>query len=61
MSPLEFDGPNDHWCVSSIDMVSMLFELDTNIQKIRAAYGESEATVGITGHYHNLLRMWAEM
>lgn len=40
---------------------AMLFELDTNIQKLRGAYGESEATVGITGHYHNLLRMWAEM
>ena len=40
---------------------AMLFELDTNIQKLRAAYGESDATVGITGHYHNLLRMWAEL
>lgn len=40
---------------------AMLFELDTNIQKLRGAYGESEATVGVTGHYHNLLRMWAEM
>lgn len=40
---------------------AMLFELDTNIQKLRAAHGESEVTVGITGHYHNLLRMWAEM
>ncbi len=40
---------------------AMLFELDTNIQKLRAAHGESEATVGITGHYHNLLRMWAEI
>lgn len=40
---------------------AMLFELDTNIQKVRAAYGESDATVGITGHYHNLLRMWAEV
>lgn len=40
---------------------AMLFELDTNIQKLRGAYGESDATVGITGHYHNLLRMWAEM
>ncbi|QOY93364.1 Fe2+-dependent dioxygenase [Massilia sp. UMI-21] len=39
----------------------LLFELDTNIQKLRAAYGESEATVGVTGHYHNLLRMWAEL
>lgn len=40
---------------------ALLFELDRNIQKIRAAHGESEATVGITGHYHNLLRMWAEL
>lgn len=40
---------------------AMLFELDTNIQKLRGAYGESEATVGLTGHYHNLLRMWAEV
>jgi len=40
---------------------ALLFELDTNIQKLRAAHGESEATVGLTGHYHNLLRMWAEV
>jgi PKHD-type hydroxylase len=40
---------------------ALLFELDTNIQKLRAAHGESEATVGLTGHYHNLLRMWADM
>lgn len=39
----------------------MLFELDTNIQKLRAEHGDSEAVVGITGHYHNLLRMWAEV
>lgn len=40
---------------------ALLFELDTNIQKLRAAHGESEATVGLAGHYHNLLRMWAEV
>lgn len=40
---------------------ALLFELDANIQKLRAAHGETEAIVGITGHYHNLLRMWAEM
>ena len=40
---------------------ALLFELDTNIQKLRAAHGESDATVGLTGHYHNLLRMWAEI
>ncbi|WP_020655970.1 Fe2+-dependent dioxygenase [Massilia niastensis] len=39
----------------------MLFELDTNIQKLRAEYGDGEAVVGLTGHYHNLLRMWGEV
>ena len=39
----------------------MLFELDANIQKLRVEYGDGEAVVGLTGHYHNLLRMWAEM
>lgn len=40
---------------------SMLFELDAHIRKLRADHGEEEAIVGVTGHYHNLLRMWAEM
>jgi PKHD-type hydroxylase len=40
---------------------AMLFELDTNIQKLRQAHGDSEAIVGLTGHYHNLLRQWAEV
>ena len=40
---------------------AMLFELDTHIQALRGAHGESDATVGLTGHYHNLLRMWAEV
>ena len=40
---------------------SMLFELDTHIQALRAEHGDGEAIVGITGHYHNLLRMWSEV
>ena len=40
---------------------TMLFELDQNIQKLRAQLGDNETTVGLTGHYHNLLRMWAEV
>jgi PKHD-type hydroxylase len=39
---------------------AMLFELDQNIQRIRGEHGDSAATVGLTGHYHTLLRMWAE-
>ncbi len=40
---------------------AMLFDLDQHIQRLRAAHGDSEAMVGLTGHYHNLLRMWAEL
>lgn len=40
---------------------TMLFELDQNIQKLRGQHGDSEAMVGLAGHYHNLLRMWAEL
>jgi PKHD-type hydroxylase len=40
---------------------TMLFDLDQNIQKLRAQHGDNEATVGLAGHYHNLLRMWADM
>ncbi len=40
---------------------SLLFELDQNIQKVRAKVGDTEEAVGLTGHYHNLLRLWAEV
>ncbi|QMV74871.1 Fe2+-dependent dioxygenase [Comamonas piscis] len=39
---------------------AMLFELDQSIQRLRTQLGETEDTVALTGHYHNLLRMWAE-
>jgi PKHD-type hydroxylase len=39
---------------------AMLFDLDTNIQALRAKYGDGAEMVALTGHYHNLLRMWAE-
>jgi len=39
---------------------TMLYELDTTIQKLRGKHGESEEAVALTSHYHNLLRMWAE-
>ncbi|AKU23609.1 MULTISPECIES: Fe2+-dependent dioxygenase [unclassified Massilia] len=39
---------------------SMLFDLDQNIQKLRGAHGDNETMVGLAGHYHNLLRMWAD-
>ncbi len=38
---------------------SMLFELDQNIQRLRQRIGDSEEVVGLTGHYHNLVRQWS--
>jgi PKHD-type hydroxylase len=40
---------------------ALLFELDQNIQKLRARIGDCEETVSLTGNYHNLLRLWAEV
>jgi PKHD-type hydroxylase len=39
----------------------MLFDLDQNIQALREQVGDNEAVVGLTGHYHNLVRQWAEV
>jgi PKHD-type hydroxylase len=39
----------------------MLLELDQNIQSLRAKVGDSPEMVGLTGHYHNLLRQWSEV
>ena len=39
---------------------TMLFDLDQAILKLRGRVGETEETLALTGHYHNLLRMWAE-
>lgn len=39
----------------------MLFELDQSIQALRSRLGDTDETVALTGHYHNLLRMWSEV
>ena len=39
----------------------MLFELDQNIQALRAQVGDNEAVLGLTAHYHNLVRQWSEL
>src|SRR6187399_1098903 len=36
-----------------------LYRLDQTIQKIRGKHGETEETVALASHYHNLLRMWS--
>ena len=40
---------------------NMLYELDANIQSLRAKFGDCEEVVGLTGHYHNLLRQWGDV
>jgi PKHD-type hydroxylase len=38
----------------------LLFDLDTQIQKLRERLGDCVEVVALTGHYHNLLRRWAD-
>ena len=40
---------------------SMLYELDRNIQSLRQRLGDGDELVGLTGHYHNLLRQWSDV
>lgn len=40
---------------------TMLFELDQTIQKLRARLGDDAETLALSNHYHNLLRLWAEL
>jgi PKHD-type hydroxylase len=39
---------------------AMLFELDTAIQGLRAAHGDENEVIALTGLYHNLVRRWAD-
>lgn len=39
----------------------MLHELDCTIQQLRDKLGDTEEIVSLTGHYHNLLRQWAQI
>lgn len=40
---------------------TLLFDLDTSIQRINADAPEHQSVVQLTGVYHNLLRRWAEV
>jgi PKHD-type hydroxylase len=39
----------------------LLFEMDMAILELRETQGDSALTINLTGCYHNLLRMWAEV
>lgn len=38
----------------------LLFDLDMNIRKLRGQLGDTPEVLGLTAHYHNLMRQWAE-
>jgi PKHD-type hydroxylase len=40
---------------------SLLFDMDTAIQHLHRSGADADALVRLTGSYHNLLRMWAEV
>jgi len=40
---------------------TLLFDLDTAIQRISAERPEHPSALQLTGVYHNLLRRWAEL
>ncbi len=46
--------------VRSDEQRRRLYELDMNLLGLRQQHGDSDQTVGLTGVYHNLLRMWAD-
>lgn len=48
--------------VRSIEARRLLFDMDSHLMRLRASVGETDpAVIGLTGTYHNLLRMWAEV
>ena len=47
--------------VRSDEQRRLLFEMDRSLMKLRSEIGEADgAVVGLTGTYHNLLRMWID-
>ena len=40
----------------------LLFDMDSHLMRLRASVGETDpAVIGLTGTYHNLLRLWADV
>lgn len=46
--------------VRSDEQRRLLYELDMHLLALREAQGDTAPVVGLTGTYHNLLRMWSE-
>lgn len=46
--------------VRSDEQRRLLYELDMNLLALRQQHGDNAHTTGLTGVYHNMLRMWAD-
>ncbi len=46
--------------VRSDEQRRLLYEMDMALLSLRTRHGETQETTGLTGTYHNLLRMWAD-
>jgi len=46
--------------VRSDEQRRLLFEMDKQLIELRRLHGEGGPAIGLTGTYHNLLRMWAD-
>jgi PKHD-type hydroxylase len=47
--------------VRSDEQRRLLFDMDSHLMRLRTAVGETDpAVIGLTGTYHNLLRLWAD-
>ncbi|MEQ1685360.1 MAG: Fe2+-dependent dioxygenase [Burkholderiaceae bacterium] len=48
--------------VRSDEQRRLLFDMDTHLMRLRTSIGETDpAVIGLTGTYHNLLRLWADV
>ena len=48
--------------VRSDEQRRLLFDMDLHLMRLRSTAGETDpAVIGLTGTYHNLLRMWADV
>lgn len=48
--------------VRSVEARRLLFDMDSHLMRLRTSVGETDpAVIGLTGTYHNLLRMWTEV
>ena len=48
--------------VRSDEQRRLLYDMDMHLMRLRASVGETDpAVIGLTGTYHNLLRLWADV